>query len=288
MLAKSVGTTSKRLVQLASDQDPIATIFKTAPEYLTTEVERKRRQSLGQLLLAGIAERTFEQLYRRTLGDQELVLEDERTGYSETDYRILNGARRQVFRLNIKFHGTLFANAKTMVGLEPQDCFALATYKVWQGQKKQEKDTLPYVFAIVSVPGLKAESVGAVVPARLVELAAFGYAGQSIGKRDLEDAIVRHLIEDEQPAEVSAAIAQFAARIEAAEWRVISARKADQLLRRLLFERVFALRQRNFAQTQANMHFSLSRDLTPLSDLLRLWSERGPQGVASTLERGDI
>ena len=122
-----------------------------------------------------------------------------------------------------------------MVGLEPTDCFALATYKVWQGMQKQQTEVLPYVFAIVSVPGLTAESVGSILPPQLVHLAAFAYAAQSGGKRDVEDAVVRHLIEDEQPEEVAERLAAFSMRIEGAEWRVISARKADKLLRELLF-----------------------------------------------------
>jgi hypothetical protein len=54
----------------------------------------------------------------------------------------------------------------------------------------------------------------------------------------------------------------------------------------LLFERVYAVRQRSFAQTQVNMRFSLSQDLTSLEEFLRLWRERGPQGLASMLEHG--
>lgn len=287
VLAASLKTTPRRLVELANSGDAISDLFKTTLASATDQALLvKRRQGLGQLLLASLAERAFEGLYRKTLGDEELHLEDERSGYTETDYRVLNGSHRPVFRLNIKFHGTLFVNAKSMVGLEPNDCFALATYKVWQGMHKQQTEVLPYVFAIVSVPGLTAESVGATVPERLVHLAAFTYAAQAGGKRDVEDAIVRHLIEDEQPAEIAERVANFAVRIEGAEWRVISARKADKLLRDLLFERVYAVRQRSFARTQVNMHFSLAEDLTPLQEFLRLWRERGPQGLASMLERG--
>ena len=287
MLAKSLKTTPRRLAELATSSDPISDLFKTSLVSAADEaLLAKRRQGLGQLLLAALAERAFERLYRKTLGAEELLLEDQRSGYTETDYRVLNGARRPVFRLNIKFHGTLFVNARAMVGLDPKDCFALATYKVWQGTQKQQTEVLPYVFAIVSVPGLTAESVGAIVPTRLVHLAAFAYAAQSPGKRDVEDAIVRHLIEDEQPEEVAQRVVGFATRVEGAEWRVISARKADKLLRDLLFERVFAVRQRSFAKTQVNMHFSLSQDLTALEEFLRLWRERGPQGLASMLERG--
>ncbi len=288
-IAASLGTTVRRLSGLATSSDPLADLFGTTLSEASDEARlNKRRRGLGQLLLAALAEHTFERLYRRTLGSEELHLEDQRTGYTETDYRVLNGSRRPVFRLNIKFHGTLFQNAKQMVGLEPEDCFALATYKVWQGTLRQEEEALPYVFAIVSVPGLTADIVGAAVPARLVHLAAFAYSARSAGKRHVEDAIVRHLILNRQPDEIAKSIAGHASRIEAAEWRVISARKADKLLREFLFERVFAVRQRSFAQTQVNMHFSLSGDLTPLTDLLGLWRERGPQGLASILERGVV
>lgn len=286
-LAGDLGTTARRLSALAASSDPIADLFKTTLQEASENARLvKRRRGLGQLLLAALAERTFENLYRKTLGSEELHLEDQRTGYTETDYRVLNGSRRPVFRLNIKFHGTLFQNAKDMVGLEPEDCFALATYKVWQGMQRQQAELLPYVFAIVSVPGLTADIVGTTLPDRLVHLAAFAYSAQSAGKRNVEDAIVEHLIVDAQPNEVAGPITDHAARIEAAAWRVISARKADKLLRDLLFDRVFAVRQRSFAQTQVNMHFSLSKDLTPLTEFLDMWRERGPQGLASILERG--
>lgn len=288
-LATRLKTTPRRLAELAKSPDLIFELFKTSLASATDEAMlAKRRQGLGQLLLAALAERAFERLYRKALGAEELQLEDQRSGYTETDYRVLNGARRPVFRLNIKFHGTLFANARAMVGLEPTDCFGLATYKVWQGMHKQQTEVLPYVFAVVSVPGLTAESVGAIAPTRLVHLAAFAYAAESAGKRNVEDAIVRHLIVDEQPEEVAKPISGFSERVEGAEWRVISARKADKLLRELLFERVFAVRQRSFARTQVNMHFSLSQDLTSLEAFLRLWRERGPQGLASMLERGVV
>lgn len=282
-------TTRRHLDSIAKSGDPLLTLFKTTLTAAADEqLLRKRRKGLGQLLLAGLAERAFERLYHSVLGAEELQLEDQRSRYTETDYRVLNGSRRPVFRLNIKFHGTLFENARQMVNLEPADCFALATYKVWQGMQKQQTEVLPYVFAIVSVPGLSAESVGAIVPDNLVHLATFAYAASSAGKRDAEDAIVDHLIQHEQPADVAERVNTFARSIEGAAWRVISARKADKLLRELLFDRVYAVRQRSFAQTQVNMHFSLSQDLTALEDFLRLWRERGPQGLASMLERGVV
>src|SRR5690606_3410315 len=70
---------------------------------------------LGQLLLGVLAEQAFEHIYRTTIGTTELSLEDDRGARNDTDYRVLNGGRRQVFRINIKLHGARFRNAKDMV-----------------------------------------------------------------------------------------------------------------------------------------------------------------------------
>lgn len=289
-LHKAAATTVQRLDELAKADDPVSAVFKTTLDAAAgnEDLWKQRRQGLGQMLLGDLAERTFVRVYKTMLGSEELDLEDNRTRYNETDYRVLNGSKRQVFRLNIKFHGTLFDKAKAMVDLEPSDCFALATYKIWQGMEKQDKEELPYVFAVVSVPGLTADAAGAMIPEPLVHLAAFVYAAKFDKKRQVEDAIVRYVIEDPQPEAVHRAVAEAAQRIDAAEWRVISARKADLLLRDLLWKRVFAVRRRGFARTQVNMHFSLTGDLTSLRDFLELWRNRGPQGLASMLERGTV
>jgi hypothetical protein len=43
-----------------------------------------------------------------------------------------------------------------MVSLEPDDWFPLATYKIFGALQKQQKEHLPYIFAIVGVPNLTA------------------------------------------------------------------------------------------------------------------------------------
>jgi hypothetical protein len=79
-------------------------------------------------------------------------------------------------------------------------------------------------------------------------------------------------------------------RIWAAEWYVLSARKADMLLRDRLFERVYALKLRSFTRkfrgAELDMHFSLGKDLIALKDFLRTLKEEGPTKIASLLERG--
>ena len=61
---------------------------------------------------------------------EEFELRDLREGRTDTDYRLYNGRGRPIYRVNIKFHGSPFRRAPEMVGLESDDCFALATYKI--------------------------------------------------------------------------------------------------------------------------------------------------------------
>ena len=163
----------------------------------------------------------------------------------------------------------------------------MATYKIEGALQKQKKDELPYIFVIVSVPNLTAESVGAGVPAELQDFAAHVMASDRIArKRDIEDQVVNVLRNEGHPA-----FDATRKRIAAAQWYVLGAKKADKLLRELLFERVFALRTRSFARqfrgAELDMHYSLSRDLTPLATYLDMLRDAGYPRVTTLLERGD-
>lgn len=291
-VAKAAGTTPKRLRGLAGSFDPMEKITgATLAQAALTEPFEKARSMLGQLLLGVLAERAFEKIYKITMGTTELKLEDFRESRNETDYRVLNGQSRPMFRINIKFHGTRFRKAAENVGLQPEDCFALATYKIYQGLQKHEKEVLPYIFAIVGVPELTGARVGQAIPEDFIHVSSLTHVSKLIsGKRDIEDRIVLHLLDTPQPAEVQASIDEFRRQIEEASWSVISARRANLLLREKLFDRVFALRVRAFARTYRNaeldMHFSLKEDLTPLEKFLELLKSSGPQGLSVHLERG--
>ena len=177
---------------------------------------QRPRSMLGQLLLGELAERAFERIYKETMGTGELILEDDRVSRNETDYRVLNGQRRPVFRINIKFHGTLFRNAQDLVGLRPEDRFALATYKIYQGLLKHENERLPYVFVIVSVPGLTGASVGAVVPDDLVHLVSLLHAAKDVpGKRGIEERVIANLVDSEQSEPFRSELTRFREEIEA-------------------------------------------------------------------------
>lgn len=290
-IARSVKSTAKAVEALSSAPDPVAKVFHfdlaaaAAPEKMA-----KARAILGQMLLGAIAERAFEEIYKATMGTSELRLEDFRDSRNETDYRVLNGKGIPVFRINIKFHGTQFRNAATLVGLDPNDCFALATYKIHQALLKQDKEVLPYIFAIVGVANLTGALVGEAFPEDLVHLNSLILGSGMSGKRGVEDQIVLHILDHPQPEAVRAAVEDFTRKIREAEWRVISARKADDLLRKKLFERVYAVRVRTFARNYRNaeldMHFSLKEDLTRLEEFLDLLKTRGLHGLTAHLERG--
>jgi hypothetical protein len=254
---------------------------------------QRPRAMVGQLLLGEVAERAFESIYRETMGASELLLEDDRSSRNDTDYRVLNGQRRPVFRINIKFYGTLFRNARDLVGLEPEDCFALATYKIHQGLLKHDNERLPYVFVIVGVPGLTGASVGAAMPEDLGHLVSLVHAASGLsGKRAIEERVVAHLLDVEAREPFRTELARLREEIHAADWYILSARRADALLREKLFERVYAVRVRAFARNYRNaeldMHFSLGRDLTPLKTFLESARERGLHGLAVDLERGVV
>ncbi len=286
LAARAGGTTAKRLSDVLAAPDPVAKVIGNTLVAAQSELRVSRaRGTVGSLLLAEIAERVFESIYKRTMDADELRLEDDRRSRNDTDYRVLNGKGRAVFRINIKFHGSQFRNAQELVGLEPLDCFALATYKIDQGLRKQEQEVTPYLFVIVGVPHLTGAIAGAVVPDGLAHIVSLC----SSGKRDVEERVVRFLLKRENE-QGDAQIAEFRKQIESAAWYVLSARRADNLLRDKLFERVYAVRVRGFAQQYRNaevdMHFSLQSDLTLLTRFLDELKERGLPGLTGTLERG--
>ncbi len=249
---------------------------------------QKSRLILGQLLLGRCAERAFEEIYRTEMHTHEFDLRDLRESRTDTDYRVYNGQGRPVYRINIKFHGSQFRRAPDLVGLDSKDCFALATYKIYSALQKQDEERLPYFFAIVGVPELTGESVGRAVPAHLAEaVALIHHAPKAERKRNFEDAIIDYVLKQRL-----AVFEETFARIVQAGWFILSARKADNLLRQLLFDRVYALRIRNFAQqfrgAELDMHFSLSRDLVPLQQFLATLRNEGATKVATLLERGEF
>lgn len=277
--------------------DPVKVMMGTAFSEAGDDHPKNKaaRKSLGQMVLGHVAEQVFERLYKREIGKDDLVLEDSRETRNETDYRVMDANRHPVFRINIKFHGTQFRKAKELVGLEPEDCFALATYKIWQGHKKNELEKLPYVFLVVSAPEVSGEVVGQSIPDDLARFSTILRASSGVNdlhKRDLEDAMAQILIGPDAPTDFVPVRDNIIEKLEAADWRALSAERAKRLVHKLLFDRVFAVRVRGFAQNYRNaeldMHFSLSNDMTKLQDFLKVYTDGGLHALTSQLARGDI
>ena len=285
--AKAVGTNHASVMAASQDPDPVRAVLGLALDEVEARYRQRATQMLGQLLLGRCAEIAFEQIYKSEMHSEEFELRDLREGRTDTDYRLYNGRGRPIYRINIKFHGSPFRRAPEMVGLESGDCFALATYKIHSAIEKQRQEGLPYFFAIVGVPNLTGASVGGDIPPFLIEtVALIDQAPKGKSKRDLEDAVVESLVTNGNPV-----FKKTLERIISVDWYVLSARRADKLLRELLFDRVFALRMRSFARVfgraELDMHFSLSKDLIPLRQFLATLREGGPQRVTTLMERGD-
>jgi len=288
--ARLVGTSPAHLKKFLEAPDVVEHLLGPRPVDYETK-EQKVRAIVGQLIIGNLAERVFENIYRETVGTNELRLEDDRLSGGDTDFLVKNGRDRQVFRLNIKFHGSQFRKARELVGLEPQDCFALATYKIFSALQKQQKEHLPYIFVIVGVPNLTGAVAGSAVPALVAQFATLArHSPRFVGKRKIEDVIVKAITG--RPTELGAAelLADFERQIRSAEWKVLSARRADQLLREKLFDRAYALRVRGFAMNykgaELDMHFSISEDLHSLEELLQVLRDGGLPHLIGYLERG--
>lgn len=287
--ARRAGTTRQRVADLVAAGDPIARVLRVPAAQIRNDDRAAAKRGLAQILLGRAAELAFEDIYRTEIGAQEFELVDLHEGRTDTDYRLLNGRKRPLYRLNIKFTGSIFRRALELVGLVPEDCFPLATYKIFNALKKQEQEHLPYIFLAVFVRTLNVEAIGAYIPAPYIEFLAWMRRSDRGGlpKRDVEDRAVGQLVADRAQAFELAYTP-----IRQASWYVLSARKADILLRRLLFDRVYALKIRGFAQqfggAELDMHFSLSQDLVPLTRLFQVLRDEGQTMVASMLERGTI
>lgn len=282
----------RRLASVLEAEDFLTTSLGSHLPALESDLEARTRQSLGQLVIGNLAERAFEEIYRESIGTTELELKDDRGARGETDYLVFNGQGRQVFRINIKFHGALFRRAGELVGLDPEDCFALATYKIHAALNRQDAEHLPYLFVIVGIRGLTGLSVGESIPEDLVHLAALPRSLKTGGVRQFEDRIVDLLTVRPETFGLGSAIKTYFDQIKGADWYVLSARRADRLLRENLYDRVFALRvprfTMNYRAAEVDMHFSLTQDLTPLTDFLSILRDHGMPGLVGRLERGTL
>jgi len=240
------------------------------------------RLGIAQMLLGTLTEHHFEQQAAQITGGGRLHIEDLVRMRSDTDYRLKNGSGNPLCRMNIKLQGSTFRQASDLVGIDPDDCFALATYKIYGALRRQEEEALPYIFLVLKVPGLAAASVAPSIPHDFVWL-----AGVLAGRRLVEDAIAKKLGGPEYEEQFH----MVWERITQGEFRILSARRAFKLLTDRLFDRVFALRVRGFTRSygraEIDMHFSMSQELTPLPVFLQMLTQT-LYALNVRLDRGEI
>lgn len=261
----------------------LAGLIPNVEQLTTPQTLNSRRMGIAQMLLGTLAERRFESLSEEITGSRRLHIEDHVRTRTDTDYLLKNGEQNPLCRMNIKFHGTLFRQAQVLVGLNPEDCFALATYKIFGALNRQEQERLPYVFLVLSIRDLSAASVTNYIPEDYVWLLSV-----LSGRRIVEEAIVRELGRPEHQQQFHGILH----RMTEGEFRLISARRAYNLLRDKLFERVFALKVPRFNQSyrhaEIDMHFSISQELTPLRTFLEILARESLHVLNVRLDRGEI
>lgn len=254
---------------------------------ITDERMRRVRSGIAQMLLSLLAERRFIQLSNEITGAGTLTIEDHRPSRTDTDFRLMNGGGRPLCRLNIKFHGTAFRESRRYVGLNPEDCFPLATYKINNADRRQRAENLPYVFVVLTALDFSAADVAAFIPDRFIDTLAVMQEAVSAGKLALEEQVVHRLL---APDRVSG-FEPVLQRMPEGQFRVLSASRAMALLTEHLFERIHALTlksfTRKFRNAEVDMHFSLSQELTPVRAFLEL-TRTSPQVFAVKLWRGEI
>lgn len=285
--ARRVATTTRAIEGILNDPEPAFAVLRASPADLEDVDVSKARRRIAQVLIGRAAEMAFESIYKEEVGpDIEFTLEDKREDRNDTDYRVLNGRSRPVYRVNIKFFGANFRRGPEMVKLQPEDCFPLATYKIHGALQKQDQEHLPYIFIVVTVPDLTAALIERMVSSLDVEILAVIHKSTRVPrKREKEDRVIDRIVASRSPAFV-----EVYDRIRAAGWYVLSARRADNLLKAKLFERVYALRipgfVHQFGRAEIDMHFSLREDLMPLRAFLDMLRDEGQTKIASLLERG--
>ena len=134
---------------------------------------------------------------------------------------------------------------------------------------------------------LSAAEVARIVPDDYVQALVVMQRAVSTGKLALEERVVgRLLAADHLPR-----FEPILGRMPEGQFRVLSASRAMALLQAQLFDRIHALTlkafTRKFRNAEVDMHFSLSRELTPVRAFLQLTRE-SPQVFAVKLWRGEI
>jgi hypothetical protein len=230
---------------------------------------------LLNLLLGRLGENYFERLIKTKLPGVELrshtaashLIEQEERKYGITNYDVLLQGKN-LFHANIKVHATQFREAQRMVGLDPDNCFPLAVYKILSGSGEQRRTNIPFLFLVFICWDLRktiAQYTSALEePLQQRVGKAFGK-----GKRDRakQDALVNEIVSLWQGNDTWSMLLR---ELEKSEHRVISPEKALHLLIENIEERCPALVIPRFRFAgEINMHLAIREEMTDLEDFFK-------------------
>jgi hypothetical protein len=286
--ARRVRTTGRKILELMEAQDPITHLLGVSAADVLDENRTAGKRGLAQILLGRAAELAFEDVYRTEMGSQEFELVDLREGRTDTDYRVLNGQRRPLYRIDIKFFGSTFRRAPELVGLAPEDCFPLATYKIFNALKKQEQEHLPYIFLVVFVRALNVDAIGDYIPAAYIDFMALLRRSEKSGlpKRDVEDRAVDRMVADQTQA--SKRLTSRSGRPLGTCYPPRRPTSCCAACSSTACMRSRSADSRSSFGGQLDMHFSLATDLVPVQKFFDTLRNEGQTMVAVMLERGTI
>jgi hypothetical protein len=156
----------------------------------------RRQKRFAGVVVGSVGEQEFERSYNALSVGQEFKLADQTKEGTDTDYLTVDAKERPAFRVTVKMYGSRFYNSLQFVGLEPEDTFGVATYKIRAAVRKSQREALPYLFAIASNEALRADAVAETLPdevAHLLDTSTL-YVGPT-GWKTVEDRLVDLLLD---------------------------------------------------------------------------------------------
>ena len=244
----------------------------------------RTREKLGsaenpvtKLFPAAITERRFIELID-TLHDARSGVswnDDRQEGHTLTDFTL--NEEKDSLPINIKNAGTKFPQAKSLVGLEPEDCIPIPAYKAYAAVEK-----LPSLLYIISVDyDLAGKLTGLptlLEPAEAITWELLNkYAGSYL--RRAEDLFVSHVTQ-----KYWSDLAKLAAQNP---FHVISARRAIRILQDKP-ERTPGIGLRAWgtgASAEVNVHISIKAETTPWTDVADRITRNGLVDIIKAVNR---
>lgn len=236
-----------------------------------------------KLIPALLTEKRFiERLQTLKAQRPGLDYSDDRIRHDPTDVVLIEGERR--LPINIKVASTRFEMAKKLVGLDPDDCIPIATYKAHAALARHP--TLLYVVAIDFTLNSVAEKlVSSLEPAEATAWDAVNrYVGLSdtgagVGRKDAEDSLVKRIVERHWER-IRSSLAQ-------SEFHVVSARRVTRILQTKP-ERTPGIGIKAWgtrASAELNVHLSVRDETTPWTNVASRIASGGLEVVLESIAR---